>query len=294
VIDYLADPTPAECQSIIAPLNEHARARGHIWQPSEFALALRDDAGEIRGGVIGEVHWGWLRVKILAVEEAFRGQGWGSQLLGDAEQIGTNAGCRYAWVDTYSFQARPFYEKRGYRVFGELPDFPAGQTRYFLSKVLRDESAAPAWGDTNIVPQDSGMPIDHVELFVPDRREAATWYKQVLGLTILPGLEHWADDPRGPLMISGDNGKTKLALFTGEPQRERATAGFHLVAFRVGPREWEAFHARVGRHPVFDERGQPVTALPIRDHGQAHSVYFSDPYGHRLEVTMYRTDDKAP
>ena len=39
-------------------------------------------------------------------------------------------------MDTFSFQARPFYEKLGYRVFGQLPDYPRGQTRYFLAKAL--------------------------------------------------------------------------------------------------------------------------------------------------------------
>jgi hypothetical protein len=47
------------------------------------------------------------------------------------------AGCHHAWLDTFSFQARPFYEKQGYRVFGVLPDYPTGQTRYFLTRELR-------------------------------------------------------------------------------------------------------------------------------------------------------------
>jgi catechol 2,3-dioxygenase-like lactoylglutathione lyase family enzyme len=76
--------------------------------------------------------------------------------------------------------------------------------------------------------------IDHVELFVPDRHEAAAWYQRVLGLNIVAEYEHWAADPRGPLMISSDGGHTKLALFQGTPQGSRETAGFHLVAFRVG------------------------------------------------------------
>ena len=75
--------------------------------------------------------------------------------------------------------------------------------------------------------------IDHVELFVPDRHAAAAWYSEVLGLAPLPGAEKWAADPGGPLMISPDGGRTKLALFQGNPQGNRPTAGFHRVAFRV-------------------------------------------------------------
>jgi len=75
--------------------------------------------------------------------------------------------------------------------------------------------------------------IDHVEVFVPDRHEAATWYRRVLGCEILQEYAEWSEDPRGPLMISPDGGRTKLALFRGEPQGASPTAGFHLVAFRV-------------------------------------------------------------
>jgi hypothetical protein len=46
-------------------------------------------------------------------------------------------GCERAHLDTFSYQARPFYEKLGYRVFGELEDYPPGHTRFFLRKQLR-------------------------------------------------------------------------------------------------------------------------------------------------------------
>jgi catechol 2,3-dioxygenase-like lactoylglutathione lyase family enzyme len=129
--------------------------------------------------------------------------------------------------------------------------------------------------------------IDHVELFVPDRYEAARWYERTLGLTVLSGYESWAEDPRGPLMISPDGGGTKLALFTGEPQGGRPTAGFHRVAFRVDGSGFLAFLNHVENAAVFNEAGNEVRALKPRDHGQAFSVYFCDPWGHRLEVTTY-------
>ena len=44
------------------------------------------------------------------------------------------------------------------------------------------------------------LQIDHVEMFVPVRHEAADWYGRVLGLRIVPGLEHWAEDRRRQLM----------------------------------------------------------------------------------------------
>jgi catechol 2,3-dioxygenase-like lactoylglutathione lyase family enzyme len=129
--------------------------------------------------------------------------------------------------------------------------------------------------------------IDHVELFVPDRHEAAAWYARTLGLRIVAEYEHWAKNPHGPLMIGTTDAGTKLALFTGEPRRDRPTAGFHLVAFRVSRAVFDAFLRHVRDNPVFDEDGKEVREVAVRDHRQALSVYFCDPHGHRLEVTTY-------
>lgn len=129
--------------------------------------------------------------------------------------------------------------------------------------------------------------IDHVELFVPDRRQAADWYRRVLGLTICVNHEHWADDPKGPLMISSDGGSTKLALFEGRPQEDRDTAGFHLVAFRVSGHDFKTFLDRLDSLTLTDHHDRTVCRDLLQDHGQAFSVYFNDPYGHRLELTTY-------
>ncbi len=129
--------------------------------------------------------------------------------------------------------------------------------------------------------------IDHVEFFVPKRREAAAWYQRAFGLDIVPEYEHWADNPGGPLMISSDGGGTKLALFRGAPQAERKTAGFHLVAFRVGADGFMDFLRRLPELDLEDSRGRRVTADLVSDHGKAFSIYFCDPYGHRLELTTY-------
>ena len=132
--------------------------------------------------------------------------------------------------------------------------------------------------------------LDHVELFVPDRHEAAAWYSRALGLEIVEECRAWAEDPRGPLMISSDGGVTKLALFTGQPQGARETSGFHRVAFAVGARAFLAFLDRLPTLQLQDHQARPVHADAVVDHQQAYSIYFADPYGHRLEVTTYDYD----
>jgi catechol 2,3-dioxygenase-like lactoylglutathione lyase family enzyme len=127
------------------------------------------------------------------------------------------------------------------------------------------------------------LQIDHVELFVPDRYDAAKWYERVLGLQIVPECEAWAVSG-GPLMISSDGGSTKLALFEGQPAASGPTAAFRRVAFRVTAPGFAEF---VTRNPDL------VTTDAVVDHQQAFSIYFTDPHGHQLEVTTYEYDDTS-
>ena len=131
------------------------------------------------------------------------------------------------------------------------------------------------------------LQIDHVEFFVPDRHEAARWYQGVLGLEILPEYDDWAAASGGPLMVSSDGGSTKLALFEGEPQASRPTAGFHRVAFRVDSGGFMQFLQGLEANAVKNHEDQPVTVNSVVDHQKAYSIYFADPYGHRLEITTY-------
>lgn len=92
--------------------------------------------GSVAGGLIGATYWDWLYIDLLFVKEALRRQRYGRQLLALAEAEALRRGAKNAYLDTFSFQAPEFYTRQGYRVFGELPDFPQGQTRYFMTKGL--------------------------------------------------------------------------------------------------------------------------------------------------------------
>lgn len=127
--------------------------------------------------------------------------------------------------------------------------------------------------------------IDHVELFVPDRHEAAAWFERALGLTVLRDYEDWARDPAGPLMISSDDGATKLALFEGSPAP--AAGGFRRVAFRTDLGGFQEFLRRARELGLADANGSPIGLRSVVDHEKAFSVYFTDPAGYRLEVTCY-------
>jgi GNAT superfamily N-acetyltransferase len=106
-----------------------------------FNIVVRDDAGEIVGGCVCETRWHWLYVDILWLSNPLRGQGIGTAVLAAAEAEALRRGCTKAHLDTISFQARPFYESLGWRVFGVLEDSPPGHTRYYLQKDLTSSTA---------------------------------------------------------------------------------------------------------------------------------------------------------
>ena len=96
-----------------------------------------DDSGEMAGGIVAATWGGWLAIDLVWVREDQRGTGLGSDLLRRIEDRARDErSCIGVRLDTWGFQAKPFYEKLGYTVFGVLEDYPPGETEYLLSKRL--------------------------------------------------------------------------------------------------------------------------------------------------------------
>lgn len=128
--------------------------------------------------------------------------------------------------------------------------------------------------------------IDHVELYVPDQRQAAAWYREVFGLEVVERFQHWAAD--GPLMIATPEGPTMLALFAGEPgHRHGPSPDFRRVAFRVDAEGFVTFLARLPELELPADDGALLTPEDVIDHGESLSLYFEDPWGHPFEITTY-------
>lgn len=86
------------------------------------------------GGLLGEAYGAWLHIRMVWLPEDLRRGGLGSRLLGRAEEWARGKGCLGIYLDTFSFQARPFYEKHGFVHFGTIADNPPGHARHFLHK----------------------------------------------------------------------------------------------------------------------------------------------------------------
>ncbi|PUT40733.1 N-acetyltransferase [Legionella taurinensis] len=104
-------------------------------QASHFCLFARDD-GQLIGGASLWQHSDAFYIDVLWFEDNYRRQGLGSALLDRLDKQAVSAGIKKIFVDTFSFQARDFYEKNGFAVIACVPEYLLGHDRYFLKKSL--------------------------------------------------------------------------------------------------------------------------------------------------------------
>ena len=95
-----------------------------------------DEQGELVAGISGCVFGNWLMISWLWCSDSARGQGLADKLLTALEQAAIELEATTAQLDTLDFQAKPFYEKRGYSVKYQLNNYPRSGTRYFMEKPL--------------------------------------------------------------------------------------------------------------------------------------------------------------
>lgn len=89
------------------------------------------------GGLVAKITMETAHISLLALDERFRGQDWGTKLMAHAEQTFKKLNIKNVTLTTRSYQARGFYEKQGYDLFAELADVPqVGMTRYYFIKRL--------------------------------------------------------------------------------------------------------------------------------------------------------------
>jgi GNAT superfamily N-acetyltransferase len=129
-------PSESDRAAVLALLVAFNAENGHPGNAQTLALLLQDESGGTVGGLWGRTGYDWLFVEFLVVPGRLRGAGWGSRLMDEAERIAAERGCVGAWLTTFAFQARGFYERRGYSLFGQLDNSPGDNARLFMKKRL--------------------------------------------------------------------------------------------------------------------------------------------------------------
>ena len=117
-------------------LLEYNSARIEDKNPKDLGVYLQDEKGNTVAGLIGNTHGNWLFIKYLWVSEELRRCNIGSNILNKAEETAKERGCKYSFLDTFSFQAPEFYKKHGYKEVFILENFPVTGSRYYFTKTL--------------------------------------------------------------------------------------------------------------------------------------------------------------
>jgi GNAT superfamily N-acetyltransferase len=123
VIEFIERPERETVGILEQGLAAHARAFAGPMNDVPFAILLRTAAGEIVGGLFGVSYWKAVAIDLFWIAEAYRGQGYGDTILRRAEEEGRKRGALKVFLDTLSFQAPEFYERRGYHILCELYEF---------------------------------------------------------------------------------------------------------------------------------------------------------------------------
>jgi ribosomal protein S18 acetylase RimI-like enzyme len=121
-------------QTILTGLIGYNRDKAGPTKWQSVAVVLNDAKGRVLGGLSGHTGWGWMYVELFWLPETLRRKGHGRKLMELAEAEAKKRGCIGMYLNTANFQAPKFYPKLGFKVFGEVKDFPPGNKTYFLMK----------------------------------------------------------------------------------------------------------------------------------------------------------------
>ena len=130
------EPTEQEVRAVYAGIAAADPVQVGSRNFNPLQLVIRDERGTLIAGLDGGTAWTWLHVYALWVDAPFRRHGLGTRLMEAAEAEARKRGCDHAMLSTFDFQARGFYERCGYTVWGELQGFPAGHSHLYLRKTL--------------------------------------------------------------------------------------------------------------------------------------------------------------
>ena len=130
--------TNEEANLVDKGIVEYNLSKVPFTQEPTFVLinrVLKGLNGDILAGINSELYcWNCLYIDMLWVKEEFRQNGYGSALLNEIEKIAKEKGCKLIHLDTFDFQAKDFYLKHGYEIFGVLEDCPVEHKRYYMKK----------------------------------------------------------------------------------------------------------------------------------------------------------------
>ena len=136
-MEFVINENPKE-QDINEVLHRLQEYNSQFWEADDrhkFVITLNDN-NSLVGGIVFTIFGEWLEIDYFWVDTKKRSKGYGRQILEKVEIYAKSKGCKHSFLNTFSFQAKPFYEKNGYKVVYAQNNYPLTNSRYFMEKQL--------------------------------------------------------------------------------------------------------------------------------------------------------------
>ncbi|MCH4888025.1 GNAT family N-acetyltransferase [Acidaminobacter sp. JC074] len=116
-----------------SPYHKASRQEGYV----KHILITEKEDKKLIGGLSARMYWQMIYLDEFFVRPSNRHAGIGSKMLKKLIEIAKEAQVDFICLETFSFQARDFYEKFGFYVIGEIKDYPPGESMYTMRLDLK-------------------------------------------------------------------------------------------------------------------------------------------------------------
>ncbi|TPI49505.1 GNAT family N-acetyltransferase [Mesorhizobium sp. B3-1-7] len=130
------DLSPIELAALEERLNGDNRRKTGCDDDRGLIFVIRDETGVVIGIAAGYSWAGTAELKLMWVDEAYRGRSYGKKLLDAFTAEAASRGVGRVWVSSHDFQAPGLYEKAGFERMAELPQWPEGHSNVILCKTI--------------------------------------------------------------------------------------------------------------------------------------------------------------
>jgi ribosomal protein S18 acetylase RimI-like enzyme len=131
-----SEPNAENKQALVDGLLTYHKNHGHPRKTDVFSIFIKGSNNEPIGGIMVSFLWNGMHIDSLWVDEKYRKKGLGSKLMHMVEAEGIKRGSTVSYTDTFSWQAPEFYAKLGYSKYGEIKNFPKGNSLIYFKKDL--------------------------------------------------------------------------------------------------------------------------------------------------------------
>ncbi len=139
-IEVTTQLDPIASKTLSDGIVRYNRASVPDLEPNEaevkFFVYAKNAKNQVTGGIRATCYWNTLHIELLWLSEECRGEGIGKRLIESAENFAKTHNCEKAFVETTSWQAKPFYEKNGYVLLASFNGRPKGHSTHYLTKDL--------------------------------------------------------------------------------------------------------------------------------------------------------------